>query len=71
MTRTLHVRIESPDRSDLEERLEAIDAGEADRISKLPSSTQRITVRVTCQIERATTHTSTPATPATSLAESR
>ena len=28
MTRTLHVRIESPDRSDLEERLEAIDAGE-------------------------------------------
>jgi hypothetical protein len=39
MTRTLHVRIESPDRSDLEERLEAIDAGEADRISKLPSST--------------------------------
>ncbi|OYR54012.1 HVO_A0114 family putative DNA-binding protein [Halorubrum halodurans] len=28
MTRTLHVRIESPDRSDLEKRLEAIDVGE-------------------------------------------
>ena len=28
MTRTLHVRIESADRRDLEERLEAIDSGE-------------------------------------------